>query len=124
MSFYTRCKEAEHAGFRPCKRCKPDVLGGMPEERAVMKVRSLVEQNLNKFTIGHDGQVENDAERTEDLAQKVQVSKWHFHRIFKEVTGTTPAAYVKEQSSVTLNYSMTEEEMWAGICKVTGTISK
>ena len=24
VQFYATCEEAEHAGFRPCKRCKPE----------------------------------------------------------------------------------------------------
>ncbi|KAI2628501.1 metal binding domain of Ada-domain-containing protein [Hypoxylon sp. NC1633] len=97
VSFYVRCQDAERAGFRPCKRCKPEVRGGMPEEAAVTRVRSLVEQNIRKFTTEPDGQAVYDSDRIGDLAQKARVSKWHFHRVFKEITNMTPAEYANEQ---------------------------
>ncbi|KAI0841413.1 hypothetical protein F5Y06DRAFT_219385 [Hypoxylon sp. FL0890] len=112
VSFYARCQDAEHAGFRPCKRCKPEARGGMPEEAAVTRVRSLVEQNLWKLTIEPDGQTECNSERTGDLAQKARVSKWHFHRIFKETTGMTPAEYANQRKAFRSGCSMLGDEIW------------
>ncbi|KAI1142047.1 metal binding domain of Ada-domain-containing protein [Hypoxylon sp. FL0543] len=112
VSFYARCQDAENAGFRPCKRCKPEARGGMPEEAAVTRVRSLVEQNLWKLTTEPDGQTEYDTDRTGDLAQKAQVSKWHFHRVFKEMTGMTPAEYTGQQRAFISNCPTLGDEIW------------
>ncbi|KAI1412618.1 hypothetical protein F5Y13DRAFT_44860 [Hypoxylon sp. FL1857] len=115
VCFFTRCQDAERAGFRPCKRCKPEVRGAMPEEAAVTRVRSLVEQNLCKLTMEPDEQTKDDSDRTSDLAQKARVSKWHFHRVFKEITGMTPAEYAAQQRVLRSSYSMLEDEIWKSV---------
>ncbi|OTB00218.1 hypothetical protein M426DRAFT_34645, partial [Hypoxylon sp. CI-4A] len=94
VAFYTHSLDAERAGFRACKRCKPEMRGGMPEEAAVRRVRSLIDENLWKLMTEPNGL---DSEKTDELAQKAGVSKWHFHRLFKEMMGTTPAEYTNQQ---------------------------
>lgn len=84
----------------------------MPEEAAMTRVRSLLEQNLWKFTMEPGGQAEYDSDRTGDMAQKAQVSKWHFHRIFKEITSMTPAEYANQQRAVRPDYSILTDEIW------------
>src|SRR6476661_2577629 len=56
-AFHATCADAERAGFRPCKRCRP-------------KAPSLGE-----------------------LAQVGGRSPYHFHRVFRGVTGVGPKAY-------------------------------
>lgn len=81
VRFHATRADAERAGFRPCKRCKPD----QP---------SLVEQHAAKVTqacrlIETSPAVPN----LDELARGAGVSTFHFHRVFKTVTGLTPRAY-------------------------------
>lgn len=81
VAFHASCAAAERAGFRPCKRCKPDQ-PPLAERHAlaVEKVCRLIET----------------AEELPDLAAMAGtagMSRHHFHRIFKSVTGVTPKAY-------------------------------
>ncbi|MBU2767847.1 MAG: bifunctional DNA-binding transcriptional regulator/O6-methylguanine-DNA methyltransferase Ada [Acidithiobacillus ferrivorans] len=82
VSFFLTAAEAERAGFRPCKRCKPDQrpLG----DRHAELVASLCRQIGSAET----------PPSLEMLAQTAQMSTFHLHRIFKTVTGVTPKAYV------------------------------
>ena len=81
VSFFARAEEAERAGFRPCKRCRPE--GPSIEERhaaAVARACRLIES----------------AEEAPDLAilaGAAGMSRYHFHRVFKAATGLTPRAY-------------------------------
>ena len=81
VSFHPTCDAAERAGFRPCKRCRPNepALG----ERHAALVRRACR------TI--------DAAETPpalaELAGAAGLSPYHFHRVFKDVTGVTPKAY-------------------------------
>ena len=69
------------AGFRPCKRCNPH----QP---------SLVEQHAAKVTAAcRIIEASETVPGLEDLATRVGVSTYHFHRMFKQVTGLTPRAY-------------------------------
>jgi AraC family transcriptional regulator of adaptative response/methylated-DNA-[protein]-cysteine methyltransferase len=83
--FYATSEEAERAGFRPCKRCQPD--------RA-----PLYEQYTDKVTCACRVIEESEAiPALEDLAKRVGMSAYHFHRIFKQITGLTPRQYTVAQ---------------------------
>jgi AraC family transcriptional regulator, regulatory protein of adaptative response / methylated-DNA-[protein]-cysteine methyltransferase len=81
VRFHRTQVEAERAGFRPCKRCKPDK-------------PSLLEQHGEKVSVAC--RLIEQAEQPpqlEDLARAVGLSPHHFHRIFKSVLGITPKDY-------------------------------
>ncbi len=81
VRFHATREEAEAAGFRPCKRCKPD----QP---------SLVEQHAAKVTQAcRLIETSQRAPSLEQLARHVGLSVFHFHRVFKAITGLTPLAY-------------------------------
>ena len=81
VRFHSSCEEAERAGFRPCKRCRPNE-SGLAEQRAaiVTKACRLIE-------------TAEEMPNLEALAESAGMSRFHFHRVFKSVTGVTPKAY-------------------------------
>jgi AraC family transcriptional regulator, regulatory protein of adaptative response / methylated-DNA-[protein]-cysteine methyltransferase len=81
VSFYRTCAEAEAAGFRPCRRCRPDA-PGLAERRAEAVARAcrLIETAETAPTLAA-------------LAGAAGMSAYHFHRVFKAATGVTPRAY-------------------------------
>ena len=81
VRFHSSCEEAERAGFRPCKRCRPNE-AGLAEQRAVIVAKAcrLIE-------------TAEEMPNLEALAQSAGMSRFHFHRVFKSVTGVTPKAY-------------------------------
>lgn len=77
VGFYSDAGAALAAGFRPCKRCQPDKIDPLLQRQAkVEKACRLLEQDT-PVTL-------------ETLADAVAMSPWHFHRLFKSVTGMTP----------------------------------
>ncbi|WP_375408389.1 bifunctional DNA-binding transcriptional regulator/O6-methylguanine-DNA methyltransferase Ada [uncultured Methylobacterium sp.] len=81
IAFHATCAEAEAAGFRPCRRCRPNEA-------------SLAERHAEAVTRACR-QIEA-AETMPDLAGLARVagmSPFHFHRVFSHVAGITPAAY-------------------------------
>ena len=85
VHFYTTCEQAERAGFRPCKRCRPqDAPLANRQRDAVIQACRLIEN-------ADDGL---DLTR---LAEALDMSPSHFHRLFKKVTGVTPKAYAAAQ---------------------------
>jgi len=81
VRFHATMEEAERAGFRPCKRCRPD-RPSLAEQHAatVTEICRLIETSSRVPAL--------DA-----LAARAGMSPFHFHRVFKGVTGLTPRAY-------------------------------
>ena len=81
VSFHDTAADAERAGFRPCKRCKP----GGP---------SLDQQHAEKVAEAcRLIETADDTPTLDALAEAVGLSPYHFHRIFKAAVGVTPKAY-------------------------------
>jgi AraC family transcriptional regulator of adaptative response/methylated-DNA-[protein]-cysteine methyltransferase len=81
VTFYGTCQDAEAAGFRPCKRCKPNEVS--LHDRYAAKVAEACRLI----------QEAEEPPKLEDLAAAVELSTYHFHRVFKAVAGVTPKAY-------------------------------
>lgn len=85
VRFFGSREDAEKAGFRPCKRCKP----GKP---------SLAEEYAGKVTAACRIIAQSEAAPgLDDLAKRVGMSAYHFHRVFKRITGVTPRQYAAAQ---------------------------
>ena len=84
VAFHATSAAAELAGFRPCKRCRPD--GPSQDQRrvaAVARACRLIETAETMPSL--------DA-----LADAVGLSPSHFHRVFKDATGVTPKAFATQ----------------------------
>jgi methylphosphotriester-DNA--protein-cysteine methyltransferase len=92
--FYETGQHAQDAGFRTCKRCKPDVAGLMPEEAATRKIRAYLCQHQRQ---GQPAMSTGSLVSLKKMAEDAGLSKWHFHRVFKRCTGLTPTEYLKMQ---------------------------
>ena len=85
VRFHANPADAERAGFRACKRCRPNTQS--PAERQSAQVAELcrwIEQSETTPTLG-------------SLAARAGLSAYHVHRVFKAVTGVTPKAYADAQ---------------------------
>ena len=87
VRFHASPAEAEAAGFRPCKRCKPD----QPASEAAYATR--VAEACRSIE-----EAEETPSRAE-LAQAAGLSTYHFHRVFKAATGLTPRGYAAAHRS-------------------------
>ncbi len=81
VTFHASCEAAERGGFRPCKRCRPDQ-AGIAEQH-----REAVEAACRRI------EAAETAPALEELSAAAGMSRFHFHRIFKAITGVTPKAY-------------------------------
>jgi AraC family transcriptional regulator of adaptative response/methylated-DNA-[protein]-cysteine methyltransferase len=81
VSFHATPGDARSAGLRACKRCNPD--GEDP--RAVREAWVAAACRAIEAA--------EEAPRLDDLAASAGLSPFHFHRLFKAVTGVTPAAW-------------------------------
>jgi AraC family transcriptional regulator, regulatory protein of adaptative response / methylated-DNA-[protein]-cysteine methyltransferase len=83
VAFYESADQAEAAGFRPCKRCRPR--DGSRAERhlkAIDRACALIRNSESLPTLA-------------ELAGAAGISRYHFHRVFKQITGATPREWGK-----------------------------
>ena len=80
VSFYASAAAAARAGFRPCKRCRPELDGGpagadrLLVDRALKLMRARLQEPL----------------RVRDIASSLAVSDSRFARRFRAADGRTP----------------------------------
>ncbi len=85
VQFHATRAGAERAGFRPCKRCKPEQPPLVERYAAmVVKVCRLIERAETMPSLA-------------SLAAQAGLSAHHFHRVFKLATGLTPKGYAAAQ---------------------------
>ena len=83
IAFHATPEAARAAGFRACRRCRPDAVGAPdPQAQLVAALCREIESAESAPTL-------------EALAQRAGLSPWHLHRLFKRVTGLTPRAYAQ-----------------------------
>ena len=84
VQFHLTCADAERAGFRPCKRCRPN-------EPALAERRAATVEKACRLIEGAE-----DMPSLERLAGAAGMSRFHFHRVFRLLTGVTPRRYAEE----------------------------
>jgi AraC family transcriptional regulator, regulatory protein of adaptative response / methylated-DNA-[protein]-cysteine methyltransferase len=81
VRFHDTAEAAERAGFRPCKRCRPNTTG--PEAMRAAAIAAACR------TI----EAAEETPSLDALAAEAGMSRFHFHRQFKRLTGLTPRQY-------------------------------
>ncbi|WP_443750177.1 bifunctional DNA-binding transcriptional regulator/O6-methylguanine-DNA methyltransferase Ada [Asticcacaulis solisilvae] len=79
VRFFAGGEAAVKAGFRACRRCKPEGDGRADMIAAACRAIETAE----------------DEPSLDVLAAEAELSPFHFHRVFKAATGLTPKAYAK-----------------------------
>ena len=80
VRFYPSPAHAARAGYRPCKRCRPELRGGPAEADRAMAQAALAYMRANLESTVY----------AKDVAGAVAVSPSHFARRFRAADGRTP----------------------------------
>ncbi len=80
VEFFSNSSEAERRGFRPCKKCRPQVRAATGWPAAVSEACRLMEEAESAPSLA-------------ELSRAVGLSSSYFHRLFKQTVGITPRAY-------------------------------
>ena len=98
VRFHVDIADAEQAGFRACKRCKPD------QPTLEQQHAALVTEACRKI------EAAETAPSLATLAGAVGLSAHHFHRVFKTITGLTPRGYAAAHRARRVRESLAETE--------------
>lgn len=83
VRFFASAEAAGAAGFRACRRCRPDAIDAPhPHQRMVLNACRRIETADNRPTLA-------------ELAGHAGMSPYHFQRVFKASVGLTPKQYEK-----------------------------
>ena len=83
VRFFALVREAEAAGFRPCKRCRPRDLSTAQRHTLLVEAACRqIEAAEHEPTLG-------------ELADAAGLSPSHFHRLFRTIVGVTPKHYAR-----------------------------
>lgn len=83
VRFFDNAKQAEAAGFRPCKRCRPqDASSDQQSAERIARLCRYLETAAQEPTLA-------------ELAAYAGISAYHLQRLFKSATGLSPKAYAK-----------------------------
>ncbi len=89
-AFFETTAAAEASGLRACKRCRPtDASSASRHVAAVERACALLRTNETTPSLA-------------EFADAAGVSRFHFHRVFKQVTGATPRDYARTHRLGTL----------------------
>ncbi len=104
VAFHSTTQAAEAAGFRACKRCRPD----QQDPRQLQA--ELVQQACR--SLDHSQQPPD----LKGLAEQAGLSHFHFHRLFKSLVGLTPKQYERARRAERVRHEL------AGAASVTEAI--
>jgi AraC family transcriptional regulator, regulatory protein of adaptative response / DNA-3-methyladenine glycosylase II len=89
--FFANAASAEHAGFRPCLRCRPELAPGLSlvdsSEVLAHHAARTIEQAAR----------EGQAMAMPQIAQRLGVTDRHLRRVFAQVHGVSPIDYLTTQ---------------------------
>ncbi|KKY24795.1 putative dna repair and transcription factor [Phaeomoniella chlamydospora] len=88
IEYFDKPEKAVAAGYRACKRCKPETIAQFQDvdEQAIRR-KEGIQKAITLMTN------RNGAVSLEEAAKEADIgSKWHFLRVFKEAVGETPGA--------------------------------
>ncbi|KAK1819888.1 hypothetical protein LTR12_005763 [Friedmanniomyces endolithicus] len=84
VEFFDTPTLAETAGYRACKRCRPELASYTPEMDKISKACAPM----------LDSQSDGPPPKLDELARHVGLTKFHFHRSFKRAMGITPREFM------------------------------
>jgi AraC family transcriptional regulator, regulatory protein of adaptative response / methylated-DNA-[protein]-cysteine methyltransferase len=103
VAFFPLSAAAELAGFRACKRCRPQAAAAPnPQVELVLAACQYIDEHLdNQLTL-------------EEIGGAVGASPHHLQRIFKGLMGVSPREYADARRSVALKDALREGDSVAG----------
>ena len=102
--FFQQPAQAEQAGFRPCRRCRPLEAANYQAE-LVQQACRYIEDNISR---------PEGPPTLAELGQQVGLSPFHLQRLFKRVSGVSPRQYAEAYRLGQLKNRLKDQESVTG----------
>jgi AraC family transcriptional regulator of adaptative response/methylated-DNA-[protein]-cysteine methyltransferase len=100
VAFFSSAEAAERAGFRACRRCRPN--HAKSPNAAIEKARDYIDRHIDDLG--------DERITLEILGQQSGLSPYHLQRTFKSALGLTPAQYIRARRSERLKNELKRGE--------------
>lgn len=81
--FFDNTRQAIDAGYRPCKRCRPDILEFCPSEKLMQDTKTVIDKYFA------------DADELKRQIEKLGMNKSYLNKLFLQAYGNTIAEYLR-----------------------------
>lgn len=102
-TFYSHAAEAEVAGYRPCKRCRPELAPGSSAMEASSQLARNTAANISQDFLAEHSLAE--------LAEKLGVTDRQMRRVFREEFGVSPVEYWQTQRLLLAKQLLTDSRL-------------
>jgi AraC family transcriptional regulator of adaptative response / DNA-3-methyladenine glycosylase II len=108
--FFEHAAQAEHAGFRPCLRCRPELA---PRERhwSTEDASTILAQQATHWLDDPQHWLDADGNMGERLAARLGVSDRHLRRVFEERLGVSPLRYLLTRKLLTAKQLLADTDL-------------
>src|SRR6266481_2490534 len=102
--FYNSAHEAEHAGFRPCLRCRPELAPGSAPVDNSQRIAHLVVQRIDEGAI-------DEKAALEAIAGEFELSSRQIRRIIQKELGVPPIQLILTRRLLLAKQLLTETRL-------------
>jgi AraC family transcriptional regulator of adaptative response / DNA-3-methyladenine glycosylase II len=108
--FFTLAAQAEHAGFRPCLRCRPELA---PQQLAwsIQDAGTILVQHALRLIDAPDSGATADGAGVARLATRLGVSDRHLRRLFEASLGISPLQYLQTRRLLAAKQLLTDTHL-------------
>ena len=110
--FFEHAAQAEHAGFRPCLRCRPE-LAPLERHWSLEDATTILVQQATLWLDDPQHWLENDGagSMSERLAARLGVSDRHLRRLFEDRLGVSPLQYLLTRKLLTAKQLLADTDL-------------
>ncbi|WP_332746003.1 Ada metal-binding domain-containing protein, partial [Hydrogenophaga sp.] len=108
--FFEHAAQAEHAGFRPCLRCRPE-LAPLDRHWSLEDASTILAQQATLWLDDPQHWLDADGNMGERLAARLGVSDRHLRRVFEERLGVSPLQYLLTRKLLTAKQLLADTDL-------------
>jgi AraC family transcriptional regulator of adaptative response / DNA-3-methyladenine glycosylase II len=116
--FFEHAAQAEHAGFRPCLRCRPE-LAPMDRHWSTEDASAILIQQATLWLDDPQHWLDAHGNMGERLAGRLGVSDRHLRRVFEDRLGVSPLQYLLTRKLLTAKQLLADTDL--PISQIAGT---
>jgi AraC family transcriptional regulator of adaptative response / DNA-3-methyladenine glycosylase II len=108
--FFEHAAQAEHAGFRPCLRCRPE-LAPLDRHWSREDASTILAQQATLWLDDPQHWLDAEGNMGERLAARLGVSDRHLRRVFEERLGVSPLQYLLTRKLLTAKQLLADTDL-------------